>query len=157
MYPFPNLEPLHYSLSGSNCCFLTLIQVSQEADQVVWYSYFFKNFPQFVVIHTVKGFSIVNEVDVFLEFPCFFYNPVDGGNLISSFSALSEFSWYIWNFLVHILSKNSLKDFEHHLATIWNECNCMVVWTFFTLSFFRIGIKTDLFKSCGQWWILKIC
>ena len=69
-------------MSGSNCCFLTCIQVFQEAGKVVCYSYLFKNFPQFVVIYTVKGFSIVNEaeVDVFLEFSCFFYDPVDVGN-----------------------------------------------------------------------------
>ena len=74
MYSFPNLESVHCSMSGSNYCFLTCIQVSQETDKVVWYSHFFNNFPQFVVIHTVKGFSVVNkaEVDVFLEFPCFF-------------------------------------------------------------------------------------
>ena len=72
-------------MSGSNCCFLTCIQISQEADQRVWYSHLLKNFPQFVVIHIVKGFSIGNqeEVDVFLEFSCFFYDPTDVGNLIS--------------------------------------------------------------------------
>ena len=71
-------------MPGSNCCFLTCIQVSQEAGKVIWYLCLFKNFPQFVVIHTVKGFSVLNEaeVDVFLEFPCFFYDPVDVGNLI---------------------------------------------------------------------------
>ena len=67
-YSFPDLEPVCCSMSGSNCCFLTCIQISQEAGQVVWYSHFFKNFPQFVVIHTVKGFGIVSkaEVDIFL-------------------------------------------------------------------------------------------
>ena len=70
MYFFPNLEPVHCSMSGSNCCFLSWIQVSQEAGQVVWYSHLLKNFPQFVVIHTVKGFSIVNEAEV--DF--FFFN-----------------------------------------------------------------------------------
>ena len=73
-YSIPNLEPVCCSISGSNCCFLICIQVSQEAGEMVWYSHLHKNFPQFVVIHTVKGFGIVNEaeVDVFLEFPCFF-------------------------------------------------------------------------------------
>ena len=77
-------------MSSSNCYFLTCIQVSQETDKVVWYSHLFKNFPQFVVIHTVKGFSLVNEAeaDVFQEFPCFFYDPTDVGNLISGSSAL---------------------------------------------------------------------
>ena len=76
MYPFPNFEPALCSMSGSNCSFLTCIQVSQETGKVVWYSHLMKNFPQFVVIHTVKGFSVVNkaEAGVFLEFPCFFYD-----------------------------------------------------------------------------------
>ena len=77
MYSFPNLEPICCFMSDSNCCFLTCIQVSQEADKVVWYSHLFKNFPKFVVIHKVKGFGIVNkaEVDVFLEHSCFFSDP----------------------------------------------------------------------------------
>ena len=68
-------------MSGSNCCFLTCIDISQEADQVVWYSHLFQNFPQFIVIHTVKSFDIVNqaEIDVFLELSCFFHDPVDVG------------------------------------------------------------------------------
>ena len=75
MYSFPNFEPVCYSMSGSNCCFLTCIQVSLETGKVVWYCHLFKNFPQFVVIHIVKDFSIVNEaeVDIFQEFSCFFY------------------------------------------------------------------------------------
>ena len=100
-------------MSGSNSCFLTDIQVSQEAGKVVWYSHILKNFTQFDVIHTGKGFSIVNkaEIDAFLEFSCFFYDPVNVGNLISLSSAFSKSSLYIWNFLVHILLKPSLKDF----------------------------------------------
>ena len=85
---------------------------------MVWYSHLLKNFPQFVVIHTVKGFSIVNEADAFLEFPCFLYDPADVGNLISGSSAFSKPSLYIWKFLVHILLKPSLKDFEHRLASM---------------------------------------
>ena len=85
---------------------------------MVWYSHLFQNFLQFVVIHTVKGFSIVNEADIFLEFPCFFYDPVDVGNLISGSSAFSKSSLYIWKFSVHILLKSSLKDFEHYLASM---------------------------------------
>ena len=116
-------------MSGSNCCFLTYIQVSQEACKVVWYSHPLKNFPQFVVIHTVKGSSVVNEaeVDVFLEFPCFLYAPTDVGNLISSSSAFSKFSLYIWKFLVPILLKPNLKDFEHYLVSMGNERNYMAV------------------------------
>ena len=86
---------------------------------MVCYSHLFENFPQFVVIHIAKGFSLVNEVevDVYLEIPCFFYDPRDVGNLISGSSAFSKFSLYIWKFLVHVLLKFSLKDFEHHLAS----------------------------------------
>ena len=100
-------------MSDSNCCFLTCIQVPQEAGKVVCYSQLFKNFPQFVVILIVQGFSIVNEteVDVFLEFSCFFYDPTDVGNLISGSSAFSKSSLNIWKFSVHILLKPSLKDF----------------------------------------------
>ena len=77
-------------MSSSNCCFLTCIQISQEASQVVWYSYLFQNFPQFVVIHTVKGFGIVNkaEVDAFLKLFCIFNDPTDVGNLISGSSGM---------------------------------------------------------------------
>ena len=87
---------------------------------MVWFSHLFKNFPQFVVTHTVKGFSIINEaeVDVFLEFPCFFYDATDVGNLISGSSAISKSSLYIWNFLVHILLNPSLKDFEGYLDNL---------------------------------------
>ena len=92
-YSFPNLEPVCCSMSSSNCCFLTCIQVLQEAGKVVWNSHLFKNFPQFVVIYTIKGFSIVNEAeaDVFLELSCFFYDPTDVGNLISGSSAFSKY------------------------------------------------------------------
>ena len=93
-------------MSSSNCCFLTCIQVSQEAGQVVWYSYLFQNFPQFLVIHTVKGFGIVNkaEIDVFLEHFCFFNGPTDVENLIPGSSAISKTILNIWKFLVQILA-----------------------------------------------------
>ena len=83
-----HLELVHCFMSSSNCCLLTCIQISQEAGPVVWYSYLLKNFPQFVVIYTVKGFGVVNksEADVFLDFSCFFYDLVDAGNLISVIS-----------------------------------------------------------------------
>ena len=118
-----------------NCYFLTCIQTSQEAGQVVWYSHLLKTFPQFVVIHTVKGFSIVNEADVFLKFSCFFYDPTDVGNLISSCSTFSKCSSYIWKFSIHVMLNPSLKDFEHYLASIWNELSCTVVWTFFGIAY----------------------
>ena len=92
-------------MSSSNCGFLTCTQVSQEAGQVVWYSHLFQNFPQFVVIHTVKGFGIVNkaEIDVLLVQSCFFDDPADVGNLISGSSAFSKTSLNIWQFTIHIL------------------------------------------------------
>ena len=114
---------------------------------------------QFVVIHTVKGFGIVNkaEVDVFLELTCFFYDPTDVGNLISGSSAFSKPSLNIWKFSVHILLKPGLENFEHYSASVWDECNCAVVWTFLALPFFEIGMKTDLFQSCGHSWGFQIC
>ena len=94
--------------------------MSQEAGQVVWYSHLFQNFPQFIVIHTVKGFGIVNkaEVDVFLELFCFFEGPADVGNLISGSSAFSKSSLNIWKFMVHLLLKSGLENFEHHFASM---------------------------------------
>ena len=87
---------------------------------VVWYCHFFKKFPQFVVIHRVKGFSIVNEaeIDIFLVFFCFFYDPTDVGNLISGSSAFLKASLYIWKFSVHRLLKPSLKDFKNYFASM---------------------------------------
>ena len=103
-------------MSSSNCSFLTCIEISQEAGQVVWYSHLYKNFPQFVVIHTVKGFGIVNkaEADVFLELSCFLDDPTDVGNLISGSSAFSKTSLNIWKFTVHVLLKPGLEEFEHY-------------------------------------------
>ena len=145
-------------MSSSNCCYLTCTQISQETGKVVRYSHLFKNFPQFVVIHTVKGFNIVSEaeVDIFLEFSCFFYDSAGVGNLIFGSSAFSKPSLYVWKFLVHVVLKLSWKDFEHNLASIWNEHNCIVVWTSLTLSFFGIRMKTDLFQSSGHCWVFKI-
>ena len=138
-------------MSSSNCCFLTRIQISQKAGQVPWYSHLLKNFPQFVVIHTVKGFGIVNktEVDVFLELSHFFYDPTDIGNLSSGSSAFSKTSL---NIMVCVLLKLGLENFEHYFSRMWDECNCAVVWTFF-----GIGMQTDLFQSCGYCWVLQIC
>ena len=104
---------------------LICIQVSQEAGQVVWYFHLFQNFPQFIVIHTVKGFVIVNkaEKDDFLELSCFLDDPADVGNLISGSSSFTKYSLYTYKLLVHILLKPSqfaktLKDFEHILASM---------------------------------------
>ena len=139
MYSFSVLEPVCCSMSSSNCCFLTCIQIYQEAGRVVWYTHLLKNFPQFVVIHTVKGFDVVNKtkVDVFLKLSCFFDDPADVGNLISGSSAFSKSSLNIWEFTVHILLKPGLENFEHYFASMWDECNCVVVWTFFGIAFLR--------------------
>ena len=138
MYSFSYLEPVCCSMSSSNCCFVTCIQVSQQAGQVVWYSHLFQNFPQFVVIHRVKGFSAVNEaeVDVLLEFSCFYYNPVDVGQLISGFSAFSKYSFNIWgSSVIHVLLKPGLENFEQYFASAWDEYNYVVVWKFFGIAF----------------------
>ena len=109
---FSYLEPVCCSLSSSNCYFLTCIQISQEADQVVWYFHLFQNFPVYCDSH--KGFGIVNqaEIDVFLELSCFFHDPADVGNLISGSSAFSKTSLNIWKFTVHVLLKPGLENFE---------------------------------------------
>ena len=131
MYSFPDLEPVCFPLSSSNHCFLTCIQISQEAGQVIWYSHLSQNFPQFVVIHTVKGFGIVNkaEIDVFLELSCFFDDPVDVGNVISGSAAFSKSSLNIWKFTVQVLLKPGLENFEHYFASMWHECGSLsILW-----------------------------
>ena len=158
-YSFPDLELVCCSMSSSNCCCLTCIQISQEAGRMVWYSHLFQNFPQFIVIYTVNGFGIVNkaEIDVFLELSSFFHDPADVGNLISHSSAFSKTSLNIWKFIVHVLLKPSLENFEHYFTSVWDECNCVAVWAFFGLPFLGIGMKTDLFQSCGHCWVFQIC
>ena len=158
MYSFPNLEPVCCTLSSSNFCSLTCIQMSQEGGKVVWYSHILKNFPHFVVIHTVKEFREVNEaeIDVFLEFSCFYYDSTDVGNLTSGSSASPKSGLDIWNFLVHVLLKPILQNFEHYFANMWDECNCAVVWTFLALPFFGIGMKMDFCQSCGHCWVFQI-
>ena len=144
---------------GSNGCFLPHIQVSEETGKVVWYSHIFKNFPQFVVIHTVKGFNIVNEaeVDVFLEFPCFLYDPTNIGNLISGSSPFSPPSLYISKFSVHILLKSTWRILSITLlafemcAILWQYEHCLV------LLFLEIGMKTYLCHSCGHCWAFQVC
>ena len=85
---------------------------------MVWFSHFFKNFPPFVMIHTVKGFGLVNEADVFLELSCFFDDPTDAGNLISGSSAFCKSSLNIWKFTVHMLLKPGLENFEHYFTSM---------------------------------------
>ena len=137
MYSFSDLEAVCCSMSGSNHCFLTCIQVSKEAGEVVWYSHLSKNLPQIVVIHTVKGFSIVNkaEVDVFLEFSCFLYDPTSIGNLISDSFAFSKSSLNTGKLSVHVLLKPGLENFENYFTSVWDECNCAVVLALFGIAF----------------------
>ena len=142
MYSFPNLESVCCSMSSSNCCFLTCIQISQEAGLVFWYSHFFKNFPEFVVVHTVKGFGIVNkaEVNIFLERSCFFHDPTDVGNLISGSSAFSKSSLNIWKFTVHVLLKRlPLSD-----SITAQHCNTCNVWTQ------TLGLKDEVLGGVGS-------
>ena len=117
-------------MSSSNCCILTCIQVSQEASQVVWYPSFFRIFHSLLLIHTIKGFDVVNkaEIDASLELFCFFDAPADVGNLISGSSAFSKTSLNICKFMVHILLRAGLENFEHYFTSMWDECNCAVVY-----------------------------
>ena len=135
----------------------TCIQFSQEAGQVVWYSHPFQNFPQFIVIHTVKGFGIVKaEIHVFLELSCFLM--IQQMLAIWSLDPLpflkpawtSGSSWFK-------LLKPGLENFGHYFTSMLDECNCAVVWAFFGLVFFGIGMKIDLFQFCGHCWVFQIC
>ena len=159
MYSFPNLEPVCYSMSSSNNCFLTSMQISEEACHVAWYSNLFKNFPQFIVIHTVKDFGIVNKakVDVFLELSCFFDDPVYVGNMISDSSAFCKSSLNIWKFTVHVLLKPCLENFQHYFTSMEMSAIVWLFEHFLMLPFFGIGMKTDLFQTCGHCWVFQIC
>ena len=164
MYSFPDLEPVCCSMSKSNCCFFTCIQVLRR--QVRWFGIPISwRIFHFVVIHAVKGFRIINEseVDVFLEFSCFFNDPTDVGSLISGSSAFSKSSLNIWKFSVHILLKSSLGNYEHYFASVWDECNCAVVWTFFGIAFpwdwnenWPFGVLRPLlsFSNLLAYWVL---
>ena len=120
MYSFSYLESVCCSMSSSNCCFLTCIQISQETGQVVCYSHLLKNFPQYIVIHIVKGFGIFYkaEIDVCLKLSCFSDDPADVGNLTSGSSAFSKTSLNIWKFMVHVFLKSGLENFEHYFTEI---------------------------------------
>ena len=136
MYSFSYLEPLCYSMSNSNCYFLTCIQVSQEAGQVVWYSHLFQNFPQFVVIHSQRlQHSQWSRSRCFSGILLLFYDSVNVDNLISDSFAFSKSSLNIWKFLVHVLLMPILEDFEHYFASVWNDCHCAVVWTILGIAF----------------------
>ena len=125
-------------MSSFYCCFLTCIQISQGAGQAVWYSHLYQNFPRFVVIHTVKGFGIVNKAELHVFFGyslAFFDNPMDVGNLNFGSSTFSKTSLNIWKFMVCVLVKPGLENFEHYFTSVWDECNCVVVWASFGIAF----------------------
>ena len=128
-----NFEPVCCSMSVSNWCFLTCTQMSQDAGKLVLYSHLLKNFPQFVVIHTVKSFNVASEADIFLGFLCFFYDPTDVVNLISGSSSFSKSRLYIWNFSVHIL---------------WS-----LAWRIFSI----ILLSCEMIQLCDSWNILWHC
>ena len=136
MYSFPNLEPVYCSMS-------ILTVASRWANrflrrQVKWFRIPISwRIFQFVLIHTVKGFSVVNEAEagIFLGFSCFFYDLTDVSNLISGSSAFFKSILNIWKFLVHLLLKPSLENFEHYFGSMWDDCNCAVVWAFFCIAF----------------------
>ena len=135
-YSFPTLEPLHSSMSDSDCCFLTCIQLSQEEGKMVLYSHVFKNFPVCCDRHSQRSWSSQHaEVYSFLELPCFLYDPTDVGNLISGSSGFSKTSLNTWKFMVHVLLKPGLENLEHYFTSMWDECNCTVVWAFFGIAF----------------------
>ena len=152
-YSFLNFEPVHCSMSSSKCCFLTCIQVSQEAGKVVWYSQLFQNFLQFVVSHTVKGSSIVNEAKVGI---------FSGILLLSIWSnecwqfdlwlpCLSKSNLYIWKFSIQVLLKPSLKNFEHNFTSLESEHNCPVVWMLFSTA--RLSIWGENWPFEVHWLI----
>src|SRR5574337_362554 len=123
MYSFPYLEPVCCSMSSSNCCFLTAYKFLKRQFRWPGIPVSFRIFHSFFVIHTIKGFGIVNkaETDVFLEFSCFFYDPADVGNLISGSSAFSKTNLNIWKFTVHVLLKPGLENFEHYFTSMRSE------------------------------------
>ena len=156
-YSIPDLEPVCCSKSSSNCCFLICIQITHEAGQVAWYSHLFQNFPQFVVINTVKDFGVVNkaEVDAFLGLSSFFCDPADVGNVVFGSSAFFKWSLNIWKFMVNVLLKPGLENFEHYFASMWHEYNCVVVWAFFGIAFLWDWNENWPFPVCGQCWVLS--
>ena len=136
MYSFSYLEPVCCSMSSSNCCFLTCIQISQEAGKVVWYSHLFQNVPQFIVIHTVKGFGIVSKAEICFSGTLLLFQWSSGcWQFALWFLCLSKSSLNIWKFTVHILLKPGLENFEYYFTSVWGECNCAVVRAFFGIAF----------------------
>ena len=161
MYSFPDLEPVCCSMCSSNCCLLTCIQISMRQVRRSGIPISLRIFPEFVVIHTVKGFSIVSkaEVDAFLELSCFFSDPMDVGNLISGSSAFSKSSLNIWKFTVHVLLKPGLENFEHYFATMrWvylcgslsTLCHCLSLGLEWKLTFSSSVATAEFSKFIGM-------
>ena len=125
---------------------------------MVWYSHLFNSFPQFIMIHTVKGLGIVDEteVDVFLEFLSVLYDTANVGNLISGSSSFSKPSLDIWKFLIHIMLKPSMQDFKHHLTSMGDAIVQLLTHSL-VLLFLSIGMRIDFFQSCGHCCIFQIC
>ena len=156
---------MHLSWFGISLLFLVQFQLLlldlhtdfSGAEKVVWFSHLLKNFPQFVVMHIVKGFGIVNEaeVNVFSGTLLLFLWSNRCWHFDLWFLTFSKSSLNILKFSVHILLKPCLENFEHYFATVWDECNCVVVWTFLALPFFRTGMKTDLFQPCDPCWVFS--
>ena len=130
---FPSFKCFSCSVSDSNCHFLTYIQTFQETGKVIWYSHFLKNFPQFVLVHTVKEFSMVSEADRNVFWDSLAFSMIQW--ILSIWSLVLQTSLYIWKFSIHVVLKLSLKEFEHYFASKWDECNCMIGWTFIGIAF----------------------
>ena len=139
-------------MSSSNFCFFTCIQISQEAGQVVWYSHLFQNFPVYCDPHSQR-FGIVSkaEIDFFLELSCFFDDPADVVNLISGLSVFCKTSLNIWKVTVDVLLKPGLENFEHYFTSMWDECNCVVVWAFFGIVFLSDWSENSPFPVLWPW------
>ena len=151
MYSFSYLEPVCCSMSSSNCCFLTCIRISQEAGQVVWYSHLFKNFPEFVVIHTIKDFGIVNKAEVvaFLELSYFFDEKAPLPFLKPAFTSGSLLFMCCWNLTWRILSITLLVCELSPIVQLFEPS--------LALPFFGFRMKVDLFQSCGHCRVFQIC
>ena len=135
MYSFPDLEPVLCSMSSSNCCFLTCIQISQEAGKVVWYSCLLKNFPVSCDPHSQSLWPSQWSRSRCFSGILLLFLWIEVSNLISGFSAFSKSNLNIWKFSVQVLLKPCLENFEHYFASVWDECNCALVWTFFGMAF----------------------
>ena len=141
-------------MPSSNCCFLTCIQISQEA----WSGgLIFPSLEEFSSLWWSTQSKALTAVDVFLELSCFFYDPTDVGNVISGSSVFSESNLNIWKFTVPVLVKPGLENVEHYLASMWDECNCVVVWAFLGITLLWDWNETDLFQYCGHCWVFQIC